>query len=216
MTLSGPADDPFHGAAEPHRDPARFDAVVEAAGPDSCIVVLEGWMGAAVRGWCQAEDVWQETLAVAWRDRGQHTWKGVRAWRGWVLGIARNRVTDIARRAAAEKRGGGVRHALFSDLEGGGSGERRLSDFLPPGSSTPSRIASAKERSLRMQAALEGLSAEQRDVLRLYLFEERTMEDVAATLGISLSAAWGRFRRGSEAYAASLRDLDSRAGAAGA
>ena len=51
-----------------------------------------------------------------------------------------------------------------------------------------------------MQSALDSLPDEVREVVRLRLYEQLTMEDVAIRLNIGLSAAWRRFRKGAELY----------------
>ncbi len=51
-----------------------------------------------------AEDIWQETLCMAWRDREKHRWQGPRSYRGWLLAIAKNRIRDAADRMDAKKR----------------------------------------------------------------------------------------------------------------
>ena len=194
----------------PHLDPARFDEIVEAAGPDSCIVVIDSWMGPLVRAWCQPEDVWQEALAQSWRDRAQHTWTGPRAWRTWVLSIARNRVMDLSRTAGAAKRGGDTPPVRMTDLRAPGG--ESVGDIFPAGSATPSRIASHRERAEILKRALAGLPDDLRDVVRMHLFEERPMAEIAADLGIGLSAAWYRFRRGTEQFTEAVESLRTRSG----
>jgi RNA polymerase sigma factor (sigma-70 family) len=194
-------------ADQPHRDPSKFDECVEAIGPDSCLVVIENWMGAAVRSWCSPEDLWQETLVQAWRDRERHTWTGPRAWRTWVLSIAKNRVMDAARTAGAAKRGGDARAVAMADLRGPDGGS--VTDLFPAGSVTPSRIASHRERAEILKRALEGLDPKYREIVRLHLFEERPMEEVAAELGLENAKAWYRFRKGVEKFTDAVDALRS-------
>lgn len=182
-----------------HLDPIAWDGLIESLGPASCVVVIDGWIGSALRAHVAAEDIWQEALYLSWRDREQHAWRGTRAYRRWLLEIARNRVHDHARRASALKRGGGAAHALFSEL--GVEEGATLSGLLPGSSTTPSRVASTNERAAHMRAALATLPSEQATILRMHLFEEREMAPIAAELGIGLAAAWYRFRQGSETYA---------------
>lgn len=196
----------------PHADPARFDALIEAAGPDELLALIARWMGSALRARHEPEDVWQETLASAWRDRATHQWDGPRAYRTWLVTLARNRIRDLARADGAEKRGAG-RGALFSERRPAES--LSLADVLPAGSATPSRIAVHEERSRRIVAALESLPADVEPVVRLHLLEDRTMESVAEELGIHLSAAWRRFRKGAALYREKLVEIDSRLGSAG-
>ncbi|MCE9635333.1 MAG: hypothetical protein K8T90_06455 [Planctomycetes bacterium] len=199
-------DTAFEGAA-PHADPSQFDLVIEAAGPDTAIAVVHRMMGASVLAYCAPEDVWQEALALAWRDREQHAWIDVSNYRRWLLAIARNRVRDIARSISREKRGGGAKHELFSEM--GSPSGTSLSQMLPPGSVTPSRVAGARERSRIVLDALAALPDDVEPVLRLHLLEEKPMEEVAAELSIGVSAAWHRYRRGAALYAQRLRALRS-------
>jgi RNA polymerase sigma factor (sigma-70 family) len=194
----------------PHRDPARWDELIAGVSPETILVVIEREMGAALRAHCQPEDVWQETLAVAWRDRAQHDWTGTRAFRGWLVAIAKNRVKDVARAMTREKRGGDARPTLFSgmDVPEGAT----LSQLLPAGSSTPSRVAAHREEARIIAKALEALPEETREVVRLHLLEELKMDDVAARLGVAVHVARYRFLKGAEAYARALRSLRSGSG----
>ena len=147
------------------------------------------------------EDVWQETLAMAWRDRASHEWRGMKAFRAWLLGIARNRVHDLAEYVNAQKRGGGHGPTSFSALV---SDDGSVSEMLPPGTTTPSRIASGRESAQVMVEALAALPAELEVVVRLRLFEELPMREVASRVGIGLTTATERFFRGASLYQAEL------------
>jgi RNA polymerase sigma factor (sigma-70 family) len=200
------------GAVPPHRDAARFDQVVESVGPASILVLIDRWMGERLRSQCSAEDLWQETLVHAWVDRDQHEWQDVKVYKGWLLGIARNRIHEAVARLDAKKRGGEEQTATFSTLVNSAAGSQggRLSALLPAGSSTPSRIASHREAATLMRQALESVPEELQAVIQLYLFEELPMERVAAQLGIPTSTAWYRFKKGSAEYASRLAGLRSR------
>lgn len=182
-----------------HRHQVAWDRIIESVGPAGCIVVIDSWMGKSLSGMLTAEDIWQETLVLSWRDREQHEWKNIRAYRGWLLEIARNRIRDHARRMQALKRGGEGGTALFSDM--GVEEGATLAGLLPGCSTTPSRISSTNERASQMRAALGKLPEDQAHIVRLHLFEERPMPAIAEELGIGLAAAWYRFRQGSETYA---------------
>ena len=130
-------------------------------------------------------------------------------YRGWLLAIARNRIRDALDRVDALKRGGDQETHPFSELAP--SGDDSDSAFLPGRSTTPSAIASHRERADLMEEALNGLAEDTRDVVRLYLFEEQPMERVAAELGIATSTAWYRFRKGAALYAGALEALTTAA-----
>ena len=83
----------------------------------------------------------------------------------------------------------------------------------PVASTTPSRVASYREEADLMRAALESLPEELRDVVRLRLLEERTVEETADELALGESAVKHRFRKGAAMYHAQLeRLLDARSG----
>ena len=204
LSCTAPMTQPNDSATPQHLDPVSWDQLIEGIGPASCIVVLDSWMGREVSSQVSPEDIWQEALWLAWRDREQHEWRGVRPYRAWILEIGLNRIRGHARRSSALKRGGGARPALFSEM-GVEEGET-LGSLLPHGSTTPSRVAHTNERAQRMREALRQLPDEQAELLRKHLFEERDMTDVAEELGLGLSAAWYRFRQASEVYARLLGD----------
>jgi len=144
---------------------------------------------------------------MAWRDREQHEWRGLRQYRAWLLGIARHRIHRLAETVATAKRGGQQRLDLFSDLSESGSRPSRL---LPVATTTPSRIAWHSERAEMIMQALEELPEKLEPVVRLRLLEELPMREVAERLGIGLSTAKERFAAGARLYRNGLQRLMSR------
>ncbi len=185
----------------PHRDPTSWGRLIDSLDAASIFVVIQNSIGTRLERLVAVEDIWQETLWLSWRDREQHEWRGLGAYRAWLLSIARHRVADAARSLGRKKRGGDHETAPFSDLAGGDS----VSGFLPPGSTTPSRIAGHRERAQLMQQALDALPEDLRDLVRLRLFEEIPVREAAAQLGIPLSTAKERLLRGVTRYREHLR-----------
>ncbi len=188
---------------QPHREPTEWGRLVESLDVASIFVVLGAWLGPKLRAELAVEDIWQETLWQSWRDRDQHAWSNLAAWRAWLLTIAKNRIRDAARTAGRAKRGGDRSTAPLSTLAGGDS----ISALLPPGSTTPSRVAGVHERARAMTEALATLDDDLQAVVRLRLFEEVPMREVAAQLGLPLSTAKARLLRGVETYRRRLRLL---------
>ncbi|MCA8977199.1 MAG: RNA polymerase sigma factor [Planctomycetes bacterium] len=187
----------------PHRDPTEWGRLVESLDIASVFVVIGSWLSPRLRPVVSVEDIWQETLWCSWRDRDQHEWQNISAWRRWLLSIAHNRVRDAARTAGRTKRGGDTNTSSFSVLAGHDS----VSSLLPPGSTTPSRVAGFAERARAMERALATLEPDLRTVVQLRLFEEIPMRDIAAQLGLPLSTAKERLLRGVTRYRHRLRLL---------
>ncbi len=201
-------DEP-EGESSPLTDPARWERLIEEVRPAAFLVVLASSMSKALREHCAPEDIWQETLVQAWNARHEHRWQGPAAFRGWLFEIARNRIRDAARKLRTDKRGAGRPAARLSDLE---SGRTSSAGGLPPDSSTPSRILMHAERAEAMRQALAELPPDLEPIVRMHLHEELTMELIAERLGIGVSTAWRRFRKGAELYTKLLEKWSGGAG----
>ena len=192
--MNGPPEDEQGSPGElaPHADPHHWDELIASLRPEAMLAVISASMSKSLRSQCAPEDIWQETLSHAWRDRAQHRWRDVSAYRAWLFEIARNRIRETVRGLGAEKRGSG-------------RSPQRIADMLPEGSSsalgpadsvTPSRIMVRGERREAVEKALAELPADIREIVRLHLLEEVPMEQIAEQLGLGVSTAWRRFRKG--------------------
>ena len=196
----------------PHLDPTTWGRLIDSIDAANVFVLIGDWLGPKARLEVSVEDVWQETLWLAWRDRHQHAWVNLIKYRAWLLGIARNRIHDLVRSLGREKRGGRTHTAQFSSL----GGPETVGSYLPPQSTTPSRVASNLERARTLERALAVLDEPLRDMVRLRLFEELSVQEAATRLAIPLSTAKERFVRGTQHYRSELQRLldadgDSRA-----
>jgi RNA polymerase sigma factor (sigma-70 family) len=189
------------------KTPQAWDGLIEAVGPASLLVVIESRMSAALRRQITPEDVLQDALLHAWRDRSQCEWRGLRSFRSWLLSIIDNRIREAADRLAAAKRGAGREALPISVFSGGGSQGDSAMPIGPVGSTTPSRIAIFHEQAESMREALNGLPDELRAVVRLRLFEQLSIEEIAAKLSIGPAAVRHRFRKGAELYHQKLQPL---------
>ncbi|MBK9388249.1 MAG: sigma-70 family RNA polymerase sigma factor [Planctomycetes bacterium] len=187
-------------------DPAVWTHLVEAANPASLLVAIGSRMGAELRARLSEEDIWQEALMKAWSARRSFTWADTPSFRRWLLRIAENCIGDHRDYELAGKRD--MRRNGSLALRSGSSSDDGTSgaSFEPWGSTTPSRIASEKERAEKMRAALDRLPEELREVVRLRLFEDLLLEEIAVRLDLGISAVRHRFRKGSELYQRLLRD----------
>ncbi|MEW5826388.1 MAG: sigma-70 family RNA polymerase sigma factor [Candidatus Bipolaricaulota bacterium] len=104
-----------------------------------------------------AEEVLQETMLAVWKQAGR--FRGNSKLSTWILGIARNQAHALQRREA--------RGARTPDIAG-----------VEPDPSETVEIG------VRVQRALRQLSAEHREALHLVFFDELSVADAAAVLGV--------------------------------
>lgn len=186
-------------------DPEVWASLIAAVHPASIMVAIAGRLGAELRVRLAPEDIFQEALLKAWRARKSAEWDGTPNFRRWLLRIAQHCIEDHRDRVRSQKRDRAERRIGRHDPGGhsdGGAGESRVE---PWGSTTPSRLAQQRELMLAMEAALETLPDDVREIVRLRLFEDALVEEIAARLGLGVSAVRHRFRRGAELYRQRLR-----------
>lgn len=196
------------GATDPVMGPAQFDALITASSPPMILVVIESRMSDMLKSRYTPEDIFQEALLHAWRDRGSIHRDGaapnIKQFRAWLMAIVENRVRDLADHVGAIKRGGGVCTLAIDRAQGGdsaGNGVVIATDrWMPALSTTPSRVAMFREQAAAMQAALQSLPVELGEVVRLRLFEQRTLQEVADMLGMTESGVRHRLRKGAEMF----------------
>ncbi len=159
------------------------------------LVALSGRMTAEQRRRFPPEDLWQETLLLAFEHRAAFAWRGLMSFRRWLLTLADNRLRNLLEHEHALKRGGGAQPDSLDD-----SGWRTVhGDPAQPGP-TPSRGVADHELAAAMATALDSLPPELQTVVRLRLFEGLELADVADRLSLSVSAVRHRFHRGIALY----------------
>lgn len=185
--------------------PAEWERLIAAVDPASLLFVIERRLGAGLRAQYSAEDVLQEALLQAWRSRGELEWRGLPSFRQWLLTIVERRIRDLADLVAARKRGGGLTPVSLDASRGCGVTTAGGDNGFPASTTTPSRLAMYREQADAMQRALESLPEELREVVRMRLFEQRPLLEIAAHLSIGEAAVRHRFRKGSELYVLRLK-----------
>ncbi len=193
--------------ALPDDDQSRWERLLAAVGLDALLVVIDHRMGETLRSRVGAEDVLNEALLHAWRDRSAFHGTSPAEFRSWLLAIASNRIRDMLDWLKAGKRLQELRALPLHGLALSGSSGADAG--LPSASTTPARMAYHRERAEEMRKALASLEPAEQEVLRLRLFEDQPMPQVAAALGIKLGTAWARFRAAAEKYRFKLRSLRS-------
>ena len=137
----------------------------------------------------RAEDLLQETLLLAYRSIGQLTEPG--NFRGWLLTIAQNVVTDAARREARLKRAAPPR--ATTPLAA-----------VPANAPPPEEQAQRAELRQRVLTVLRSLPEEYRLPLTLRYIVGADYETISTQLGLSNGSLRGLLHRGLKMLRAQL------------
>ena len=186
-------------------DPEIWNGLISSVHPDSILVVIGYRMGPELRRHLSAEDVLQETLLKAWRGRKDFTWQGTSSFRRWLLRIAERCVEDQRDRSQAQKRATTKTTTLARSGPDANASSSDGGGLEPWTSTTPSRMADARERAEAMERSLEELPDDVREVVRLRIFEDLQIDEIAGRLGMGESAVRHRFRKGAALYRERLR-----------
>jgi RNA polymerase sigma-70 factor (ECF subfamily) len=133
-----------------------------------------------------AADASQETLFRAYRAIG--SFKGDAAFRTWLFAIADNQCHTLARKRA--------RHVIDENIEA----MLQLHRGAETATAETMGEAAAMRRDL-VHEALQQITPLGRDVLQLRYFAELSIEDIAATLGVGISATKMRLYRAQDQVA---------------
>ena len=142
------------------------------------------------------EDCTHETLSRAME--GKDRLREGEPLRPWVLGIARHVALDALRERRRSRR-------EQSEREGDEAGSQtsfleRLADPSPG----PEERAATSERAERLEAAMQGLSREQRDALLLFHVDGLGYQAIARRMGVPLGTVATWISRGRRAIAEAL------------
>lgn len=140
----------------------------------TCVPRLRRYARALVRDRDDADDLVQDTLERAWAKSG--LWRGVADMRAWLFGIMHNLHVDGVRRP-------------------------RLQTIVMDDETPESPVAPTQDERLAvldLQAALDQLPVEQKEILVLIALEDMAYADVAKTLGIPMGTVMSRLSRGRE------------------
>jgi RNA polymerase sigma factor (sigma-70 family) len=106
---------------------------------------------------------------------------------GWLFRVARNRITDLFRKKKPES---------FSDAAvAGEEGEMlRLEDLLPSPAAGPEALFALDALLDALEAAVDELPEEQREVFVAHELEGRSFKEIAAETGVGLNTLLSRKR----------------------
>ena len=137
--------------------------------------------------WNLSQDVTQDTFIAAWSQLGQL--RETSRLRSWLCGIARNLARKARRRTGREV---------------------EIDEALPAMDDDPFAATAQAEVDRVVRAALERIPATYREPLVLYYCEQRSVREVAETLGIAEDAAMQRLSRGRRHLASGVEALVER------
>jgi RNA polymerase sigma factor (sigma-70 family) len=121
-----------------------------------------------------ADDLVQDTLERAWAKSA--LWRGVADMRGWLFSIMHNLHVD------------GVRRPRVAT--------QTIDDDTPEVAMAPTQ--GERLAVLELQAALDQLPVEQKEIVLLVALEDMAYAEVAKTLGIPIGTVMSRLSRGRE------------------
>ena len=119
---------------------------------------------------------------------------------GWLFQVARNRITDLWRRKRPESLEGVAGTVVEEELP-------RLEDLLPSPDAGPETLYDRRALLGAMEAALDELPREQREVFVAHELEGRSFKEMAAQTGVSMNTLLSRKRYAVLHLRARLRDL---------
>jgi RNA polymerase sigma-70 factor (ECF subfamily) len=131
-----------------------------------------------------ADDLVQDTLERAWAKSA--LWRGVADMRGWLFGIMHNLHVD------------GVRRPRLAT--------QSIDDDTPEVATAPTQ--GERLAVLDLQAALDQLPVEQKEIVLLVALEDMAYADVAKALGIPIGTVMSRLSRGRERLRALMDGRD--------
>jgi RNA polymerase sigma factor (sigma-70 family) len=142
-----------------------------------------------------ARDLAQETMLQAYLSL-DHLREETR-FKAWLYGIALNVCRNFIREQRAQ--------SLSLEAMAGGTAFDTLPVALE--SSSPHEIAEARELRGVVRAAIDALPPAERQAAWLFYFEQLSLQEIAAALGISIVAAKGRLYKSRKHLRALLRPL---------
>ncbi len=154
-------------------------------------------MGPLLRARVAEEDVLQETLLEACRSYGGFRADGPDSFRRWLFSIAENRIKDMHKYHAAQRR--------HPRREAPTDSERAMLDRLTAGIPTPSSHVRRKELVELITGGIARLPEPERKVIELRALEDLSFREIAARTGRSEASAAALYAKALVALKRQLR-----------
>lgn len=147
-------------------------------------------LGPKLRARVTEDDVLQETLLQAYRSMDRFAATGPGSFRRWLLSVAENRIRDLHKYHAAQRRDVAREQAKARSME-----ESTLLDRFSASVTSPSMAAQRAEHSRMVAERIEALPAELREVVIARALEERPFKEIAEALGRPMTTVQAQFAR---------------------
>ena len=105
---------------------------------------------------------------------------------GWLFRVARNRITDLFRKERPDRFSDAAIHVEDDEL--------RIEDLLPSPDAGPDALYARSVLLDELEAALDELPAEQREVFVAHEWEGRSFKELAAETGVNMNTLLSRKR----------------------
>jgi RNA polymerase sigma-70 factor (ECF subfamily) len=148
-----------------------------------------GYLRRLCRNEALAEDLTQQTYVRAWSGVG--TLRRVGSLRAWLMTIARNEFFQLVRKRKLQ--------------------ESLIDDTPDPVDPAPDALANAADaqRDARLHQAVDRLDSGLRETLALHYFQELTLREVGAVLGLPVGTVKSRLNRALESLRRELGPQES-------
>lgn len=154
-------------------------------------------MGPVLRARVSEEDVFQETLLEACRSYGSFRENGDDSFRRWLFSVAENRIKDLHKYHAAQRR--------HPRREAPTDSERAMLDRLSAGLPTPSSHARRKELAELLTGGISKLPDPEREVVELRALEDLSFREIGERIGRSEASAAALYAKALVALKRQLR-----------
>jgi RNA polymerase sigma-70 factor (ECF subfamily) len=158
----------------------------------------------AIAARVDASDVVQEVLLEASRRLNDYLRAPAMPFHLWLRHLARDHLIDAHRRHRQAQRRGVDREQPLNRAALASRSSLQLAAQLCDQERTPASAAIQQELERRLQAALDELNEDDREVILMRHYEDLSNQEVAAELGLSEAAASMRYLRALRRLRASL------------
>jgi RNA polymerase sigma-70 factor (ECF subfamily) len=161
---------------------------------DSVVHHIDLEMPRWMKRFVDVEDILQEAYGEAFQDVCRFEVRPEQSFIAWLKRIASNRLHDMRRKLEAKKRPSPRKTAQASSKS-----VVALIEELTGSIDQPSSVGAAHERWQALHVGIAGLPEDQQEAIRLYSLEQRSLEEVAATMCRSPGALRGLVHRAKQA-----------------